>query len=201
MKRSIFSLVCILLVMFMVISGTIGCSERRAPSYSTGSVKDVVEQGMVAQGKGEAELAEPGRENSLTENENKSGTSASVQLPGYRESYDKVDVDLTVLSATMVYSEVYDMMVYPEKYIGKTVKMDGTFSLYHDKETGNNYFACLIQDATACCAQGIEFELTDDYKYPDDYPGVNEDICVVGVFDTYMEGNDRYCTLRKVKLL
>ncbi|MCR5683275.1 MAG: hypothetical protein K6G29_12585, partial [Clostridiales bacterium] len=108
---------------------------------------------------------------------------------------------LTVLSSTMVYSEVYNMMVSPEQYIGKTVKMDGLFAYYHDEATGNYYFACIIQDATACCAQGIEFVLTEDYVYPDDYPEVDEEICVVGVFDTYQEGDYTYCTLRKAKLV
>ena len=93
------------------------------------------------------------------------------------------------------------MMVFPEQYIGKIVKMDGLFAYYHDEATGNYYFACIIQDATACCAQGIEFVLTEDYVYPDDYPEVDEEICVVGVFDTYQEGDYTYCTLRKAKLV
>ena len=92
-------------------------------------------------------------------------------------------------------------MVSPEKYIGKTVKMKGSFAYYHDDATDVYYFACIIQDATACCAQGIEFILTDDYVYPDDYPEVSDEICVVGIFDTYMEGNNTYCTLRNAKLV
>ena len=64
-----------------------------------------------------------------------------------------------------------------------------------------SFRACIIQDATACCAQGIEFVLTEDYVYPDDYPEVDEEICVVGVFDTYQEGDYTYCTLRKAKLV
>lgn len=117
------------------------------------------------------------------------------------DSANGVDVDLTALSSTMVYSEVYNMMASPEKYIGKTVKMKGPFAFYHDEATDNYYFACIIRDATACCAQGIEFVLTDDYVYPDDYPDVDEEICVIGVFDTYQEGNYTYCTLRKAKLI
>ena len=65
----------------------------------------------------------------------------------------QIDVDLTQLSSTMVYAEVYNMMTSPETYIGKIVKMDGTFAYYHDKTTDQYYFACLIQDATACCSQ------------------------------------------------
>ena len=57
-----------------------------------------------------------------------------------------MNVDLTVLSSTMVYSEVYNMVVYPE-----------------------------------------------------DYPEPGTEICVVGVFDTYSEGDYLYCTLRNAR--
>jgi len=49
------------------------------------------------------------------------------------EESEGVDLDLTALSSTIVYSEVYNMMVTPEKYIGKTVKMSGAFSSYYDE--------------------------------------------------------------------
>ncbi|MGN0306712.1 MAG: lipoprotein [Lachnospiraceae bacterium] len=112
-----------------------------------------------------------------------------------------IDVDLTILSRTMVYSEVYNMMITPGDYMGKTVKMKGSFNYYYDEATDNDYFTCIIQDATACCAQGIEFVLTEDYHYPEDYPQLGSEITVVGVFDTYMEGGLLYCTLRNAKLV
>ncbi len=49
------------------------------------------------------------------------------------------------------------MVTYPDMYIGKTVKMKGIYARFSDEATGENYNACIIQDATACCAQGIEF--------------------------------------------
>ena len=112
-----------------------------------------------------------------------------------------IDVDLTALSSTMVYSEVFNMINSPENFMGKTVKMNGVFALYHDEATDNNYYACIIADATACCSQGIEFVLTDDYTYPDDYPEIGGDISVEGVFDTYQEGDYTYCTLRDAKIV
>lgn len=111
-----------------------------------------------------------------------------------------VDVDLTKLNSTMVYSEVYDMMYYPEKYVGKSIRMEGLYSFFHDETTGNDYHACYIADASACCAQGIEFVLNDSYTYPGDYPEVNEDIVVSGVFDTYFEDEYQYVTLRNAVL-
>lgn len=106
-----------------------------------------------------------------------------------------IDVDLTQLSSTMVYSEVYNMVTVPELYIGKTVKMKGSFAMYHDEVTDVYYFACLIADATACCSQGIEFVLSGEHSYPEDYPELGSEISVVGTFGTYSEGENLYCTL------
>jgi hypothetical protein len=122
------------------------------------------------------------------------GTDASPQPAA------AIDVDLTKLSSTMVYSEVYNMMYNAPDYVGKVVKMRGLYSLYYDEGTGKYYHACIIQDATACCAQGIEFELTEDYRFPEDYPEVNDEVCVTGTFDIYYEGQYQYVTLRGATL-
>ena len=50
------------------------------------------------------------------------------------QSTDGVDVDLTRLSSTMLYSEVYNMMNAPGDYIGKTIKMTGQFVYYENPD-------------------------------------------------------------------
>ena len=115
-------------------------------------------------------------------------------------SESEYDVDLTMLSSTMVYSEVYNMMTVPSNYLGKSVKMNGTFSVYHDESTDKYYYACLISDATACCSQGIEFVLDGNYEYPSDYPPEGSEITVTGIFDTYTEGQYQYCQLINAKM-
>ena len=109
---------------------------------------------------------------------------------------DDLDVDLTKLSSTMVYSEVYNMMYTPNDYIGKTVKMKGQFAYYEDPETKAQYFACIIADATACCSQGLEFILTGEHTYPNDYPEVGSEITVTGTFELYTENGFQYCRLK-----
>ena len=104
-------------------------------------------------------------------------------------------VDLTTLSATMVYAEVYNMMMYPEQYEGKTIKMKGEFITFDNPATKRITTGCLIMDATACCSQGIEFVLAGDKVYPDDYPEVNSQITVAGVYETYEEKGQLYCRL------
>ena len=105
------------------------------------------------------------------------------------------DVDLTVLSSTMVYSQVADMMYAPEKYNGKIIKASGLFSVYHDDAQDKNYYAVLIQDATACCAQGIEFIWQGEHHYPEDYPEIGQEITVMGTFGTYEEDGATYTQL------
>jgi hypothetical protein len=113
----------------------------------------------------------------------------------------KIDVDLTKLSSTMVYSEVYNMVATPKDYIGKTVKMNGSFSVFQDETTKQYYFACLIADAAECCSQGLEFVLTGNPTYPDDYPQQGSDITVTGTFDTYEENGNLYCRLINAELV
>ena len=112
-------------------------------------------------------------------------------------SYKRIDIDLTKMNANMVYSQVYDMVSNPNKYIDKVVKMRGPFSAFYSSETNLYYPAVLIKDATACCSQGMEFVLNGNPSYPSGYPKKDSEITVVGKFDVYYEGSDRYCHLVK----
>ena len=62
------------------------------------------------------------------------------------------------------------------------------------------YFACIIKDATQCCANGIEFVWEGDHSYPADYPAEGAEITVVGDFDVYYEGVQRYVQLVNARL-
>ena len=108
---------------------------------------------------------------------------------------EEYDVDLTVLDASMMYAQVYDMLNNPDNYNGKTVRAKGSFSYYKDPQTNNEYFAVLVSDITACCAQGIEFRLDGDYSYPEDYPPLETEITITGVCDIYKEGSATYMQL------
>ena len=107
------------------------------------------------------------------------------------------------MSSTVVYAEVFNIMMNPEEYVGKTIRMDGAFSVTHDLVNDKTYTACIIQDATACCAQGIEFAWEGDHVYPDDYPEIDSEIEVQGVFERYEDENGEYfhvadATLEKI---
>ena len=135
--------------------------------------------------------------------EDQQSPEESEQLQSYA---GKVDVDLTVLSSTMVYSEVYNMLYfYPEDYYGKTVKANGIFAIYQMVVDGVTQpapvaYACIIADATACCAEGMEFVLKDDLAYPDDYPELGAEITVIGEFQSYEENGMTWYHLVNARL-
>lgn len=109
-----------------------------------------------------------------------------------------IDYDLTQMGSDMIYATVYQLMVNPNDYIGKTIKMNGLYYAAYYEPTGQYYHYCIIKDATACCAQGMEFVWDNgNHKYPDDYPEDYSEITVTGTFETYQEDNDSnlYCRL------
>ena len=160
--------------------------------------------------------------NTLSSNEEASASAESIPTPKEQEtpdeqqtpeepeqtqtSADGVEVDLTVLSSTMVYSEVYNMLYfYPEDYYGKTVKANGIFAIYQMVVDGVTQpdpvaYACIIADATACCAEGMEFVLEGDYTYPDDYPELGAEITVIGEFQSYEENGMTWYHLVNARL-
>ena len=124
-------------------------------------------------------------------------TGDSSVIAQYRS--EGVDVDLTLMSSDLVYATVYQMMSKPEEYVGKTIKMKGTYNPTYYPITEKYYNYCLIADAAACCSQGLEFELSGGRTYPDDYPADQSEIVVTGVFEIYTEEAGQtfyYCRLR-----
>ena len=108
----------------------------------------------------------------------------------------KIDLDLTKMSATMIYSEVFNMLIEPEYYLNKTIKISGLFNVFTNENTGENYFAILIPDATACCQQGIEFVWQGNHIFPEDYPQINEEITIIGQYKVdYTSDGLQYCYL------
>ena len=120
--------------------------------------------------------------------------AASVLLSSCaaKQGAPDVDVDLTAMSSTMVYATVFEMMNTPEDYVGKTVRMRGWFTTYEayksPQEIGKNmgrYYSVLIDDATKCCQQGVEFVWEGEHVFPDEYPASGDDVTVAGLFETY----------------
>ena len=178
LKKCMVLLLCIFLIT--------GCSNRKNTDgkgvNNTNSVDKVIEN-QIANEDNKTETTESGESSSgIVLNED--GEDIISGAEDVREAEGAVDYDLTQMSSDMVYATVYQMMVAPEEYEGKTFRIDGNFYAAYYEATKKYYFYCIVQDATACCAQ-------------DEYPEDNAEIVVEGTFETYQEEGDSslYCRL------
>ncbi len=104
-----------------------------------------------------------------------------IQKNADSENYsekEKVDFDLSAMKPNMVYAHVFDMLVSPETYENKIIRMKGNFEIYEGSEIMGKSYAVIIYDALACCQQGIEFR----YDFGNNLPEKGSEITVTGKF-------------------
>lgn len=193
-----------ILGLFLLLA-LVACSRNEgemANRVSGGNNVDKVMDALITKAESEND---PPVEAQVSDATSKEGAEEGIYIPKTKDSKDsaKVDYDLTKMSSDMVYATVYQMMVDPEPYVGKTFRMEGRYYPAYIEATGKVYHYCLVEDALACCAQGIEFVWGDgSHVYPDDYPKENGKIVIQGVFETYKEEGDDYlyCRLKEATM-
>lgn len=122
-----------------------------------------------------------------------SGCSDAQTDSGLSGATEDIDiVDLTMLSSTMVYAEVNNMLTAPEEYVGKTVKVRGLYYANNYPDQGICYHFVVIEDSSACCSQGLEFILTGTHSDPEDYPDDQTLVEITGVWGVYEEDGNPY---------
>lgn len=97
---------------------------------------------------------------------------------------DIVDHDLSNMNANMIFAEIFNLVLMPDEFIGRTFRMKGNFAVYVNETSGNKYFSIIIPDATQCCQQGIDIICLGDMKYPEDFPKIGSEIMVTGQFNS-----------------
>lgn len=92
-------------------------------------------------------------------------SSSSSSYDYYGTSFEEisapktdVELDLSKMNADLAYAFIFQLVVEPEKYEGKTIRMTGTFETFYDDAPYGRHDYCIITDVLACCAQGLEFE-------------------------------------------
>ena len=145
----------------------------------------------------EKTVAESKIANESNTNENSTeAESESVKKDG------EVDYDLTVMGADMVYATVYQMMIDPKSYIGKSFKIRGNYYSSYSNDKDVYYHFCMIKDAAACCAQGLEILWADEkMNRHENCPEEDALVTVEGVFETYEEGPNTYGRIKDAKIV
>ena len=133
---------------------------------------------------------------SNTNEDSTEAESESVKKDG------EVDYDLTVMGADMVYATVYQMMIDPKSYIGKSFKIRGNYYSSYSKDKDVYYHFCMIKDAAACGTQGLELLWADEkMNRHENCPEEDTLVTVEGVFETYEEGPNTYGRIKDAKIV
>lgn len=113
-------------------------------------------------------------------------SSTNTKLP-------EVDLDFSKFNYNMISAEIFNIMIEPEKYVGKTIRFKGQFFSSFEQEKNQRFYSILIYDATACCQTGFEFILSGNPQYPQDFPVEGANIQLSGTL-TYanLDGLDYF---------
>jgi len=83
----------------------------------------------------------------------------------------------------MVYAQVFNMLIMPEEYEGRLIKVGGTFVRFIPNGETEPVNSVIVSDALACCQQGLEFKFADDYSLEaEDLPPEGTEIEIIGRF-------------------
>lgn len=181
-------------IIFIIFVAIAGCGKKRQNKNqmfsTTKSVKDTIEEEM----KKEEEKKENAENEKALKNdfqateedvkeinEDKNEENKKAENVGGENQKD-IDYDLTEMNSDMIYATVFMVVQDPESYAGKTFKIYGNSYTFPTTEGKSMTHYCLIKDALACCAQGLEFiSSNSDEKYPDD----GDEIVVTGTLESY----------------
>ncbi|MGP1496082.1 MAG: hypothetical protein ACTTJG_04690 [Treponema sp.] len=96
---------------------------------------------------------------------------------------EQIGIDLTEMNSNMVYAQVFNMLIMPEEYEGRLIKVGGTFVRFVPNGETEPVNSVIVSDALACCQQGLEFKFADDYSLEaEDLPSEGTEIEIIGRF-------------------
>ncbi|MDO5022913.1 MAG: hypothetical protein Q4E07_06210 [Eubacteriales bacterium] len=104
-----------------------------------------------------------------------------------------IDYDFSRQSVTMVYGFMYDVLTNAENYVGKSLKLTGSYMPYN-AEDGNTYHFLLVYDDAACCELAIELLPTKGSDIA--FPKSGDIMQAEGLVDICNDAGTRFVALR-----
>ena len=104
-------------------------------------------------------------------------------VPALMSMSGGIDLDLTAMDPSTAYSILIDISMMPQDYIGQTIKMRGSYFIWHFGLSGLYYHFISFEGPGGCCPRALEFILRDGGEYPE----VSAKIEIIGVIGSYYE--------------
>ena len=95
-------------------------------------------------------------------------------------------MDFTKMSDTMIAAEMSNMRSRPNDYVGKIIKLSGEYNARFISELDGYAHFIVYYEGDACCPpEEIEFRLSDENAFSDDFLEDGVMIELEGVFESY----------------
>ena len=194
----------VLSILCMLAAGCAGGGEAVAP-INTGITTGTVAGSMPgASSDARDEVVTPAEPETGTPTETATGNETEVKAatskPAETFADVKVDVDLMAMSDILARAELNNLRTNSDQYIGKTIKMSGSYYSLFLPETSQEYHFISFSYADACCRSGLEFKLVEDDSTIGKYPEQNKNIVIIGTVGKYEEWGATYAYLEVDKL-
>lgn len=113
-------------------------------------------------------------------------------------------IDLSLMPQEKAYGYLMEISKDPQAYLGKTIRLRGVFFVQgeetdnqtvHTHTDGNNYY-CIVMDKDGNSIP-MDFIPPQDMEYPSDFPPIQTDITIQGVFTAFAdeEQGQMYCAI------
>lgn len=101
--------------------------------------------------------------------------------------------DIIEIKEKMFIAQTNDVYLNVKDYLGKTIKYEGIFEIYHDDESNTKYYS-VIRYGPGCC--GYDANAGFEVIWDGNYPNQNDWVEATGVLETYKEDDSEYLRLR-----
>ncbi|MFI3231350.1 MAG: hypothetical protein R3Y29_07385 [bacterium] len=100
----------------------------------------------------------------------------------------RADVDFTLLSQVVVFSQMNNMYYMYEDYLGQTVKIKGHYYADFIPDINMTYHYILLMDEANCCQGIMEFRLPEGVAYPE----AGEELMILGYYTLDIDETGEY---------
>lgn len=195
MKKCLFIIVaaCVLLTPLTGCSDTVNLNKRNGYGSPSVNIKMTETAATVAT----TALAETEQSALLEQDAAQPPQPKPTHLTNVTED---VDADGVIeIREKMFVAQTNEIFYNAEKYLGKTIKYEGIFTVYNDEETGKTYHS-VIRYGPGCCGVDANcgFEVT--WGTDAEYPKQDDWVEAEGVLTSYSEDGFNYLQLNLTSL-
>lgn len=109
-------------------------------------------------------------------------------ISGFAEIAE-VDLDLSIMPASVAYAQMTAIQREPEAYVGQTLRIAGVFNYSEARQRG----VVIVADRSGCCETSIDFICVEPISYPENYPELYSRIVLIGCYELSTDDTGIYC--------